>query len=205
MSLPQKEGTLLNYLYQGLIVDIVLKQDQKTMTLTRGKIQSFLTSKPRHPRGIKVVLERGSVKRLYHSSPKSKIRDVTYDGTNPDEDFIGRVQRVHYPSQLGLLILNANGGPIDKDLYTHFISCYKEHNIYLLNENNIDISQFKNYISKVKEDIDIVLYENVKQLFFDNLYSLVNDLDKKIDIYTLKENKSLIHLISGLEKKVYFK
>ncbi|MDP3970105.1 MAG: YwbE family protein [bacterium] len=51
-------------IYPGLEVDIVLKKDQKTGTLTRGIVKNLLTSKAIHPRGIKVRLEDGQVGRV---------------------------------------------------------------------------------------------------------------------------------------------
>lgn len=50
----------------GQLVDIVLKQDQRTGTLTRGVVQRLLTKSPTHPHGIKVQLETGEVGRVKH-------------------------------------------------------------------------------------------------------------------------------------------
>ena len=47
----------------GADVDIVLKKDQGTGKLTRGKVKDILTSDSFHPRGIKVRLEDGQVGR----------------------------------------------------------------------------------------------------------------------------------------------
>lgn len=41
----------------GLLVDIVLKQDQHTNRLTRGHVKKILTNSNNHPHGIKVMLE----------------------------------------------------------------------------------------------------------------------------------------------------
>ncbi len=49
----------------GLEVDIILKKDQKTGKLTRGIVQSLLTSAAKHSRGIKVRLEDGQVGRVH--------------------------------------------------------------------------------------------------------------------------------------------
>ena len=60
-------------------VDIVLKKDQPTGKLTRGKVKDILSSVSFHPRGIKVRLEDGQVGRVqivYHSFPK--INGVEY-------------------------------------------------------------------------------------------------------------------------------
>lgn len=48
----------------GDTVDIVLKADQPTGKLTRGKVARKLTNSSTHPRGIKVMLEDGQVGRV---------------------------------------------------------------------------------------------------------------------------------------------
>ena len=48
----------------GLVVDIVLKQDQRTGKRTRGIVQDILTKSPHHPHGIKVRLQSGQVGRV---------------------------------------------------------------------------------------------------------------------------------------------
>ncbi len=48
----------------GAEVEIVLKADQRTGTLTRGIVAEILTSSPTHPHGIKVRLEDGQVGRV---------------------------------------------------------------------------------------------------------------------------------------------
>ena len=48
----------------GLLVDIVLKQDQATGKLTRGVVKDILTNAPTHPHGIKVRLQDGQVGRV---------------------------------------------------------------------------------------------------------------------------------------------
>lgn len=48
----------------GADVDIVLKKDQPTGELTRGKVAEILTSSSFHPRGIKVCLADGQVGRV---------------------------------------------------------------------------------------------------------------------------------------------
>lgn len=49
---------------KGALVDIVLKKDQATGTLTRGVVMRILTKSPTHPHGIKVMLEDGQVGRV---------------------------------------------------------------------------------------------------------------------------------------------
>ena len=43
----------------GMLVDIVLKKDQRTGALTRGHVKRILTNSQNHPHGIKVMLEEG--------------------------------------------------------------------------------------------------------------------------------------------------
>jgi uncharacterized repeat protein (TIGR03833 family) len=43
----------------GALVDIVLKKDQGTGALTRGRVKRILTKSSTHPHGIKVMLEEG--------------------------------------------------------------------------------------------------------------------------------------------------
>jgi len=50
----------------GLVVDIVLKQDQRTGKTTRGIVKDILTNSPTHPHGIKVRLQDGQVGRVKH-------------------------------------------------------------------------------------------------------------------------------------------
>ncbi|UXP31912.1 YwbE family protein [Reichenbachiella agarivorans] len=48
----------------GSEVDIVLKKDQRSGTLTRGIVAKLLTKSPSHTHGIKVMLEDGQVGRV---------------------------------------------------------------------------------------------------------------------------------------------
>ena len=48
----------------GALVDIVLKEDQRTGKRTEGIVQDILTNSPNHPHGIKVRLESGLVGRV---------------------------------------------------------------------------------------------------------------------------------------------
>ena len=48
----------------GLMVDVVLKADQRTGKRTRGVVKDILTKSPHHPHGIKVRLESGEVGRV---------------------------------------------------------------------------------------------------------------------------------------------
>ena len=48
----------------GAKVSVVLKQHQRTGTLTEGIVERLLTNSPNHPHGIKVRLEDGQVGRV---------------------------------------------------------------------------------------------------------------------------------------------
>lgn len=48
----------------GSHVQIVLKKDQRTGTLTQGIVARLLTNSANHPHGIKVMLEDGQVGRV---------------------------------------------------------------------------------------------------------------------------------------------
>lgn len=48
----------------GIMVDIILKQDQSSGKLTRGVVSALLTKSPSHPHGIKVRLQSGEVGRV---------------------------------------------------------------------------------------------------------------------------------------------
>jgi uncharacterized repeat protein (TIGR03833 family) len=58
------DGTSRTNIKIGSRVHIVLKQDQRTGTLTQGIVQNILTSSATHPHGIKVRLESGAVGRV---------------------------------------------------------------------------------------------------------------------------------------------
>lgn len=45
----------------GILVDIVLKADQKTNKLTRGHVKRILTNSSYHPHGIKVMLSENNL------------------------------------------------------------------------------------------------------------------------------------------------
>ncbi|HEX2949627.1 MAG TPA: YwbE family protein [Armatimonadota bacterium] len=51
-------------IHAGLVVDIVLKQDQRTGKRTRGVVKDILTNSPFHSRGIKVRLQDGQIGRV---------------------------------------------------------------------------------------------------------------------------------------------
>ncbi len=48
----------------GAEVEIILKKDQRSGVLTKGKVKRLLTKSANHHRGIKVILEDGQVGRV---------------------------------------------------------------------------------------------------------------------------------------------
>ena len=58
------DGTSRDHLKPGIKVKIVQKKDQRTGVLTEGIIKAILTNSPKHPHGIKVLLESGVVGRV---------------------------------------------------------------------------------------------------------------------------------------------
>ena len=58
----------------GATVNIVLKADQRTGKLTKGKVSKILTNSSNHPHGIKIMLEDGQVGRVQEIvSPDYKV------------------------------------------------------------------------------------------------------------------------------------
>ncbi|MBA3470072.1 MAG: YwbE family protein [Herpetosiphonaceae bacterium] len=57
-------GNLRSAIRPGLRVAVVLKQHQRTGTLTYGTVKDILTKSPNHPHGIKVRLADGQVGRV---------------------------------------------------------------------------------------------------------------------------------------------
>jgi uncharacterized repeat protein (TIGR03833 family) len=57
-------GTNRSNIKPGMLVAIVLKNDQRTGNLTEGEVQNILTKSPTHPHGIKVRLTTGEVGRV---------------------------------------------------------------------------------------------------------------------------------------------
>ncbi|ABS55368.1 conserved hypothetical protein [Methanoregula boonei 6A8] len=57
-------GTRRDAIRPGCIVDIVLKEDQRSGKVTRGIVQDLLTNSATHPHGIKVRLRDGRVGRV---------------------------------------------------------------------------------------------------------------------------------------------
>ena len=59
-----KDGKKRFDIKQGLKVNIVLKEDQRSGKLTQGIVKNILTNSPSHPHGIKVRLADGQVGRV---------------------------------------------------------------------------------------------------------------------------------------------
>lgn len=58
-------------IFEGLEVEIVKKEDQRTGQLTRGIVQDILTNSAFHPHGIKVRLQDGTVGRVQNIFSKT--------------------------------------------------------------------------------------------------------------------------------------
>lgn len=58
------DGRKRSNIKPGMLVNIVMKEDQRTGDLTEGYVQDILTNSPNHPHGIKVRLETGEVGRV---------------------------------------------------------------------------------------------------------------------------------------------
>jgi uncharacterized repeat protein (TIGR03833 family) len=58
------DGRTRSDLSPGMLVDIILKKDQRTGNRTRGVVKDLLTKSATHPHGIKVRLEDGQVGRV---------------------------------------------------------------------------------------------------------------------------------------------
>lgn len=57
-------GQIKKNVKNGDFVSIVLKEDQRSGTLTEGTVKRILTNSPSHPHGIKVMLDTGEVGRV---------------------------------------------------------------------------------------------------------------------------------------------
>ncbi|MFJ5765898.1 YwbE family protein [Lysinibacillus sp. NPDC093210] len=51
-------------IHPGLVVNIILKKDQRTGVKTRGIVKDILTNSSHHPHGIKVRLMDGQIGRV---------------------------------------------------------------------------------------------------------------------------------------------
>ncbi len=57
-------GTIRADIKPGMVVNIILKKDQRRGVLTEGVVKDILTSAAKHHRGIKVRLEDGQIGRV---------------------------------------------------------------------------------------------------------------------------------------------
>ncbi len=57
-------NTIRSKIKIGALVNIVLKEDQRSGKLTEGIVKDILTSSPTHHHGIKVRLEDGQIGRV---------------------------------------------------------------------------------------------------------------------------------------------
>jgi uncharacterized repeat protein (TIGR03833 family) len=62
--MQEQDGRYRTSVSNGLMVDIVQKQDQKSGKKTRGIVGEILTNSTFHPHGIKVRLADGKVGRV---------------------------------------------------------------------------------------------------------------------------------------------
>ncbi len=58
------QGTIRKNIEVGMLVNIVLKKDQRNGELTEGIVDKILTKSANHPHGIKVRLEDGQIGRV---------------------------------------------------------------------------------------------------------------------------------------------
>ena len=59
------DGTIRANIKPGMLVNIILKKDQRSGLLTEGIVKDLLTSAAKHHRGIKVRLEDGQIGRVH--------------------------------------------------------------------------------------------------------------------------------------------
>jgi uncharacterized repeat protein (TIGR03833 family) len=58
------EATIRANIKPGMLVNIILKKEQRSGVLTEGIVKDILTNAPKHHRGIKVRLEDGQIGRV---------------------------------------------------------------------------------------------------------------------------------------------
>lgn len=67
------DGTIRANIKPGMLVNIILKKDQRSGAHTEGIVKELLTSAPKHHRGIKVRLEDGQIGRVQEIIDENKI------------------------------------------------------------------------------------------------------------------------------------
>lgn len=73
----------------GGIVQVAQKENYENGIITTGLVKAILTSRPDHPRGIKVMLQSGEVGRVQALGsdpivPVEVLAEATSEPTNPD-------------------------------------------------------------------------------------------------------------------------
>ena len=66
------DGKIRANINVGDLVQVVLKEDQRTGHLTEGVVSRHLTNSPQHPHGIKVMLTDGQVGRVKNVMKKQE-------------------------------------------------------------------------------------------------------------------------------------
>lgn len=64
MSADNQNGKIRKNIKIGDYVSVVQKADQRSGDLTDGVVKRILTKSPKHPHGIKVMLDTGEVGRV---------------------------------------------------------------------------------------------------------------------------------------------
>ena len=64
MSEENLDGRVRKNIQIGSFVEVVQKADQRSGELTEGAVKRILTKSPKHPHGIKVMLDTGEVGRV---------------------------------------------------------------------------------------------------------------------------------------------
>ena len=64
MTPDQQDGSNRKNIQIGYYVEIVQKHHQRSGELTEGVVKRILTKSPKHPHGIKVMLDSGEVGRV---------------------------------------------------------------------------------------------------------------------------------------------
>ncbi len=64
MSEENLDGRVRKNIQVGSFVEVVQKADQRSGELTEGAVKRILTKSPKHPHGIKVMLDTGEVGRV---------------------------------------------------------------------------------------------------------------------------------------------
>jgi uncharacterized repeat protein (TIGR03833 family) len=66
MTQLNEDGRIRKNIKEGYLVEVVQKHHQRSGELTEGLVKHILTKSPKHPHGIKVLLDTGEVGRVKH-------------------------------------------------------------------------------------------------------------------------------------------